>query len=81
MRMDLNERIIRQILKLGPVEFLGVCEVLHVRPVDEDGHERPFEDIWDELCDNIDKLNRIQKRNLNLLVRAAVKGIERDKRK
>lgn len=78
MRRDLNEKILRRVLKLGPVEFLGVCEVVHVRPVDENGKEKDFEIIWEELCDAIDKLNRVQKRNLDVLVRAAVRDSKKE---
>ena len=34
---------------------------------------RPFKDIWADVCDAIDKLNRVQKRNLNRLLKAATK--------
>lgn len=34
---------------------------------------RPFEDIWCDVCDTIENMNRTKRRNLNKLVRAATK--------
>lgn len=36
-------------------------------------HARPFEDIWNDVCDVIDSMNREEKRKLNRLVNAALK--------
>ena len=34
---------------------------------------REFKDIWADVCDAIDGLNRVQKRNLDKLLKAATK--------
>ena len=36
-------------------------------------HARPFEDIWNDVCDVIDGMNRGEKRKLSRLVNAALK--------
>lgn len=74
MRENLTEKIVKGLIKLEPVEFLGICTIVDVRPSHEDGNPRDFQDIWEELIDKIDGMNRIRKRNLYTLVRAAIKG-------
>lgn len=72
--MNLTEKIVKNLVKLEPAEFLGVCEIVGVRPVDENGDAIEFEQIWSDVVDKIDQLNRVRKRNLDVLVRAAIKG-------
>ena len=86
---DKTEKLMREIAKLEPEEFLGICKILDVKLVDieEDVEEdveggqskveakpRDFTDLWDEVCEKVNALNRNQKRNLDKLVRAATKG-------
>lgn len=86
---DKTERLMREIAKLEPEEFLGICKILDVKLVDieEDVEEnveggqskveakpRDFTELWDEVCEKVNALNRNQKRNLDKLVRAATKG-------
>ena len=88
LREDKAVRLIRRVLDLEPIEFLGICKVLGVKtfkqendlgPTVEGGTAkvtlipRPFEDIWADVCDAIDGLNRVQKRNLDKLLKAATK--------
>ena len=61
-------------MKLEATEFLGVCTIINVQPIDEDGHPKEFEVLWDEVVDKIDSMSRLRKRNLERLVRAAIKG-------
>ena len=90
---DKSVQILRQIMELEPIEFLGICKILGVSAVTvetvfestestaEGGPAngkveltpRPFEDIWDDVCNKVDSLNRTQKRNLQKLVKAATK--------
>lgn len=91
---DKAVQLVKKILELDPIEFLGVCKILGVSiyktdseiVVEEtaDGAEskevanvtasvREFSDIWNDVCDAIDDLNKIQKRNLNKLLKAATK--------
>ena len=86
------EAILRQILELDPIEFLGICKIIGVNiykeiddtdveedvegaPASEKPKEEPrdFVDIWSDVCDTIDAMNRTRRRNLNKLVRAATK--------
>ena len=73
--MNLTEKIVKELIKLEPMEFLGICTVVGVRPVDEDKDEpKEFEVLWAEVVDKIDSMSRLRKRNLERLVRAAIKG-------
>lgn len=74
LRQNLTERIARELVKLEATEFLGVCTIINVQPIDEDGHPKEFEVLWDEVVDKIDSMSRLRKRNLESLVRAAIKG-------
>ena len=74
LRQNLTERIARELVKLEATEFLGVCTIINVQPIDEDGHPKEFEVLWDEVVDKIDLMSRLRKRNLERLVRAAIKG-------
>ena len=86
---DKTEKLIREIAKLEPEEFLGICKILDVKLVDieeyveenvEGGQSKKevkpkeFTQLWDEVCAKVNGLNRTQKRNLDKLVRAATKG-------
>lgn len=76
-----TEELLRKIVKLDTVEFLGVCKILGVKlykgePNPEnpkDVEARDFTDIWGELCDRVDGLNRTRRKNLNRLIKAATK--------
>ena len=86
---DKTEKLMREIAKLEPEEFLGICKILDVRlfnteeNVEEDvesgqskveAKPRDFTELWDDVCEKVNALNRNQKRNLDKLVRAATKG-------
>ena len=86
---DKTEKLMREIAKLEPEEFLGICKILDVKlfnieeNVEEDveggqskaeAKPRDFTELWDEVCEKVNALNRNQKRNLDKLVRAATKG-------
>ena len=86
---DKTEKLVREIAKLEPEEFLGVCKILRIRLVDveenveenveggrakKEAKPRDFTELWDEVCEKVNALNRTQKRNLDKLVRAATKG-------
>lgn len=91
---DKAVQLIKKVLELDPIEFLGICKVLGVSIYEtsiengtvesvEGGRAkgvvnasvtvREFADIWVDVCDAIDGLNRTQKRNLNRLLKAATK--------
>ena len=84
---DKTEKLMREIVKLEPQEFIGVCKILGIKLVEEGDVEenveggdpkveskaRPFEDIWGDLCEKVNSLSRTQRRNLDKLVRAATK--------
>ena len=82
-------QLLKQIIQLEPIEFLGICKIIGVSAIttenvtSESSDEcapaqisvipRPFEEIWSDVCDKVDSLNRTQRRNLQKLVRAATK--------
>ena len=92
-----SEKLLKEMVKLEPVEFLGVCKILGVKIYDteeevkkkdtdvevdvESGQAigtvnlgiepRSFEDIWSDLCDVVDGLNRTRRRNLGKIIYAA----------
>ena len=82
-------RLLKQIIQLEPIEFLGICKIIGVSTITteditlESSDEgapaqisvipRPFEEIWSDVCDKVDSLNRTQRRNLQKLVKAATK--------
>ena len=94
LREDKAVQLVRKVLELDPIEFLGICKILGVQIYKVDSEiiieehveggqpkevanvnasVREFADIWSDVCDAIDDLNRIQKRNLDKLLKAATK--------
>lgn len=81
------ENLLLEIMKLNPIEFLGICKIVGVRIYEEEDVEcgravqdndegtkpRNFYDIWADLCDKLEKMNRVRRRNLGKLVYAATK--------
>jgi hypothetical protein len=86
---DKTEKLMREIAKLEPEEFLGVCKILGIKLVNveenveenveggqpkKEAKPKDFIELWDEVCEKVNNLNKTQKRNLDKLVRAATKG-------
>lgn len=80
------ENLLLEIVKLNPIEFLGICKIVGVEIYEEedvesarasddrkDGTPREFEAIWSDLCDQIEQMNRVRRRNLGKLIYAATK--------
>lgn len=71
--------LLKKIMKLDAVEFLGVCKILGVSPYKGNPNDpkslepRNFTELWSDLCDKVNGLNRTRRKNLNKLVSAAVK--------
>lgn len=88
MRIGKNssEKLLEEITKLNSVQFLGVCRILGVElyrkndegaPLTEENIDvRDFSEIWNDLCDTIDSMNRTRRRNLGKLIYAATEGKE-----
>ena len=66
-----TEKIVKEVLKLQTEEFLGVCKILGVSLVEEEDKGRDFEDIWADVVDKLGELNRVKRKNLMKLLRAA----------
>ena len=67
------ERLWEEILKLDPVEFLGICKIIGVDIYKEDKQPRDFYDIWNDVCEIINQMNRKRRRTLGELIYAATK--------
>ena len=86
------ESLIVKILELDPIEFLGICKICGVdvyedvecgqanddtNATQEASQPREFTDIWSDLCDTIEAMNRVRRRvrrrNLGRLIYAATK--------
>ena len=83
-----SEELLKKIMKLDNVEFLGVCKILGVKLYDvgaeaktnsedeklekPDIEPRSFTDIWCDLCDKVYGLSRKRRKNLNRLISAAL---------
>ena len=82
------ENLIMKALELDPIEFLGICKIVGVdayedvecgqanddaNATQEASQPREFADIWSDLCDTIESMNRVRRRNLGRLIYAATK--------
>ena len=82
------ENLIMKVLELDPIEFLGICKICGVgvyedvecgqanedtNATQEATQPRDFADIWVDLCDTIEAMNRVRRRNLGSLIYAATK--------
>ena len=82
------ESLIVKILELDPIEFLGICKIVGVNVYEdvecgqvnddtnatqETSQPREFTNIWSDLCDTIESMNRVRRRNLGRLIYAATK--------
>ena len=83
-----TEKIIVELLSLEPIEFIGICKIIGVEIYKEEENEecggaeehtdvhmvpREFYEIWCDVCDIIDDMNRTRRRNLGKLIYAAKK--------
>lgn len=71
------ENLLKEIVKLDSIQFLGVCKILGVNlfEINESDKDKPrnFDEIWIDLCDVVENMNRTRRRNLGKLVYAATK--------
>ena len=79
------------VCKILGIELVKVLEVGNLENVvvDEEGgpahgevkakvEPRSFEDIWNDMCDKLEGMNRTQRRNLGKLVYAATRGKDKE---
>lgn len=75
-RKDSPEKLLMEIIKLDPVQFLGICKILGIDIYEKKGEEdtpRDFCSLWEDLCDALGEMNKLRRRNLSKLVHAANK--------
>lgn len=76
------ERLLKEISKLDdPVQFIGVCKILGIdvyKKNEEDSDEgacamepKNFYELWNEVCDIVEHMNRTRRRNLGKLIYSA----------
>ena len=65
------ENLVKEISKLQMEEFIGVCKILGVELVDEDGTPKDAVGIFEEVINKLDELSRRKRKNLMKLLRAA----------
>ena len=70
-----KEDFLKVIPLLEPDEFVGLCTILKVQLMEEDGETpRDFVDMFSDVLDAFEKKNRTQRRNLLKILKAATKG-------
>lgn len=69
MEIKSFEKFQRQLLKLEPVEFLGVARILGVDLMGEDKEPLPFEEVFAAIVTKYGQLSRRQRRNLDRILR------------
>lgn len=69
--MNLEEKIVKALVKLEPIMVVGLAKGFSVDLLDEAGEPRPFELILSDLLDRIHALSRSGKRKLLALLREA----------
>ena len=65
------ENLVKEISKLQMEEFIGVCKILGVELVEEDGTPKDAVGIFEEVISKLDELSRRKRKNLMKLLRAA----------
>ncbi len=79
-----SEKLLIELLTLEPIEFIGICKIIGVEIYKEINMEkdddstvhmepREFYEIWCDVCDTIDSMNRTRRKNLGKLIYAAAK--------
>ena len=79
-----SEKLLIELLTLEPIEFIGICKIIGVEiykeinmEKDDDGivhmEPREFYEIWCDVCDTVDAMNRTRRKNLGKLIYAATK--------
>lgn len=77
-----SEKLLIELLSLEPIEFIGICKIIGVEIYKEENEEcgedkecnnvhlvpREFYEIWCDVCDTIDEMNRTRRRNLGKLI-------------
>lgn len=69
--MNLEEKIVKALIKLEPIMVIGLAKGFGIALLDETNEPRPFELILSDLLDHIHALSRSGKRKLLSLLREA----------
>lgn len=69
------EHLCKYLTKLEPLEFTGICRMMNVGLIEEDGKTlRDAENLIQDIIDKYCEYNRIRRRNLMALLESIVKG-------
>lgn len=63
------EKFLKNIVKLEPVEFLGLATFLGVKLLGGDGEPKDFTQLLKELMEKYERLERRKRRDLEKLIR------------
>lgn len=69
------DKFIDLIVKLEPIEFMGLARVLGVK-LNEDDKPRDFEPVFAEVLERFSKCNRTRRHELLKLVKTAIKEVK-----
>ena len=68
------ERFQRRLLKLKPIEFMGVAHILGIQLFRDEKEEEPFsfEEVYKKVLEKFKELSRRKRLNLDRILRAAI---------
>ena len=73
MEQKIFEDFIRKVVKLDPIEFVGLAKILGTQMVDEEGAIRPFNTVVNEMGNKFMTLNRKTRREIQKLLQVVAK--------
>lgn len=68
------EKFIELILRLEPIEFIGLSKILCIKIVDDKMEPRPSEDIMCDMIDKFGSINRKKRKEILNIMKSAGKG-------
>ena len=72
-KLNFLNRTVNRLNKLEPQEFLGICKILGVEIYKENEEPKTGEELVLEVFAKLENLGKVQRRNLEKLLKAATK--------
>lgn len=69
-----TQKIVKLVPLLEEIEFIGLATLLGIDLLDEEGEEKNFADLLEEMLAKFDKLPKVKRKELYQLVKSATKG-------
>lgn len=73
IKTKMLQDFLNEVVKLEPIEFIGLSKVLCTKLVDENKDARPFEDILDDMIEKFLGTGHKQRRDILKMLRQANK--------